>query len=360
MYELLDRSRKTPDLKFSASANVSQLGSFDEIIDTRSASEFALDHLPGAINLPVLNDEERARIGILYKQSSSFDAKKAGAALVAHNIAQHIEAELYSRQKNWRPLVYCWRGGNRSASMGHVLRQIGWDAYVLDGGYKSYRRHVIAGLETLPQQLQLRVVCGPTGSGKSRLLQAIAEAGGQALDLEDLAAHRGSVLGNLPDCRQPSQKLFETNIWDALRKFDSAQPVFIEAESKKIGTLRVPEALIQCMWRSPCILVDVPMAARVNFLKQDYAHFLADHSDLEAKLSCLHGLYGAEKIDHWLNMARQRQWDTLVEELLRDHYDPAYRRSTLSHYIMLAEAETYHLRDINGKSLLHIAYQILE
>lgn len=356
---LLDRSRKTPDLKFSALANVSQLGSFDEVIDVRSPAEFAHDHVPGAINLPVLNDEERARVGILYKQSSSFDAKKAGAALVARNIAQHLETELYTRTKSWRPLVYCWRGGNRSASMGHILRQIGWDACVLDGGYKSYRRHVIAELETLPQRLQLRVVCGPTGSGKSRSLCAIIDAGGQALDLEGLAAHRGSVLGNLPDHPQPTQKLFESKVWETLRKFDPVQPVFIEAESKKIGKLRVPEALIQRMWSSPCILIDAPMSARVNFLKQEYVHFLSDQSNLEVKLRCLQRLHGAEIVDRWVAMARQHKWDMLVEELLRNHYDPAYRRSTLKHYPTLAEAEIYDLQNISADSLSRIAQQIL-
>ena len=347
-------------MKFASIANVTQLDEFDELIDVRSPSEFALDHLPGAINLPVLNDAERERVGTQYKQDSSFAAKKTGAALVARNIAQHLETELISRPKDWQPLVYCWRGGNRSSSLAHVLRQIGWNAHLLDGGYKAYRRHVIADLEQLPETLQFRIVCGPTGSGKSRILQRLAELGGQVLDLEDLAAHRGSVLGNFPDRSQPAQKLFESRIWQALRRFRPDRPIYIEAESKKIGRLRVPEALITRMWRSPCLRIDVPLHARVDFLKRDYGHFLHDLEDLNAKLSCLHSLHGADKISRWLLLAQAQQWDTLVEQLLIGHYDPAYGRSTLSHYPTLDRAPVVFADCIDEQSLGVMAQNILQ
>ena len=347
-------------MKFASIANVTQLDEFDELIDVRSPSEFALDHMPGAVNLPVLNDAERERVGTQYKQDSSFAAKKTGAALVARNIAQHLETELVSRPKNWQPLVYCWRGGNRSASLAHVLRQIGWNAHLLDGGYKAYRRHVIADLEQLPETLQFRIVCGPTGSGKSRLLQCLAALGAQVLDLEDFAAHRGSVLGNLPDRPQPAQKLFESRIWRSLRGFHPDRPIFVEAESKKIGLLRVPESLIARMWRSPCLRIDLPMRARVEFLKRDYGHFLHDLEDLKAKLSCLHSLHGAEQIAGWLLLAQERQWDALVEQLLMEHYDPAYRRSTVSHYPTLDRAPVVFADCIDEQSLGVMAQNILQ
>ena len=347
-------------MKFASIVNVTQLDEFDELIDVRSPSEFALDHMPGAINLPVLNDAERERVGTLYKQVSSFEAKKTGAALVARNIAQHIETELIARPKDWQPLVYCWRGGNRSASLAHVLRQIGWNAHALDGGYKAYRRHVIAELAQLPQTLQFRIVCGPTGSGKSRLLQHLAALGGQVLDLEDLAAHRGSVLGNLPDRSQPAQKFFESRIWQTLRRFHAGRPIFVEAESKKIGLLRVPESLIARMWRSPCLRIDIPMHARADFLKRDYAHFLHDPEELKAKLHCLHSLHGAEKISSWLLLAQDQRWDTLVEQLLLEHYDPAYRRSTLSHYPTLDRAPVVFADRIDEQSLGVMAQNILQ
>ena len=347
-------------MKFSSLATVTQLSEFDEVIDVRSPSEFEIDHAPGAISLPVLDDGERARVGILYKQVSSFDAKKIGAALVARNIAKHIETELVTRRKNWRPLVYCWRGGNRSASLAHVLQKIGWDAHTLDGGYKAYRRHVVAEIERLAPLFHYCIVCGPTGSGKSHLLQALARQGGQVLDLEELAAHRGSVLGNLPHRPQPAQKLFESRLWHALQGFNPKRTVFVEAESKKIGLLRVPENLIDRMWQSPCVRVDVPMAARIDFLKREYSHFLSDFADLEEKLSCLNSLYGAKKIGDWLAHAKRQDWDALVEELLTEHYDPAYQRSTLTHFPSLSAAPVLRADEIGQDSIEQLAMELLK
>ncbi len=346
-------------MKFASLATVTQLSEFDEVIDVRSPSEFAIDHVPSAVSLPMLDDDERARIGTLYKQVSSFEAKKIGAALVARNIANHIETKLITRPKYWRPLVYCWRGGNRSAALAHVLQKIGWDAHTLDGGYKAYRRHVVAEIENLAPLFQYRIVCGPTGSGKSRLLEELARQGGQVLDLEELAAHRGSVLGNLPDRPQPAQKLFESRLWHILRGFDPKRPVFIEAESKKIGVLRVPEVLINRMWQSACVKVDVPIDARIDFLKQEYSHFLSDFADLEEKLNCLNSLHGEKKIATWLDHARREDWNTLVEELLTQHYDPAYQRSTLTHYPTLSAAPVLKANKICEDSIGQLASDLL-
>src|SRR5471032_1133073 len=249
-----------------------RLGAFDAIIDVRSPSEFAEDHLPGAINLPVLNDEQRVRVGTLYKQTSAFEAKKLGAALVAKNIARHIEDGFLGHPHDWKPLVYCWRGGNRSGAMAHILARIGWPAAQLDGGYKAFRAHVNAALEQ-PPALSFKVICGTTGSGKSRLLEVLNANGAQVLDLEQLAAHRGSVLGNLPSQPQPRQKAFETAIWHALRSFDPALPVFVESESKKVGNLRVPAALMDTMRASDCIALTLSRENRVRLLMEDYAHF---------------------------------------------------------------------------------------
>ena len=257
----ITRTREAVDV------TVAQLTSFDEIIDVRSESEFADDHVPGAVNCPVLNDAQRAEVGTLYKQVSSFDAKKIGAALVSENIARHLRERFRDKPRDWRPLVYCWRGGGRSGALAHVLTQIGWRTGRLEGGYKGYRRAVIDDLETLPTQFSWRVVCGMTGTGKSRLLRALDAAGAQVLDLEALAAHRGSVLGNLPDAPQPPQKLFESRVWHALRGFDASRPVYVESESKKIGVLRVPDALIKAMWASETIVLEADVPIRVALLK---------------------------------------------------------------------------------------------
>lgn len=324
--------------KGPAMVTVAQLPEFDEIIDVRSEDEYAEDHVPGAINCPVLDNAQRAQVGTLYKQTSSFDAKKVGAALVSTNIARHLNERFQDHPRGWRPLVYCWRGGGRSGALAHVLHQIGWRVGQLEGGYKAYRRAVVADLATLPQKFHWRVVCGLTGSGKSRLLRALKAGGGQVLDLEALAAHRGSVLGNLPDAPQPSQKMFESLIWSGLHGFSVQRPVYVEAESKKIGNLRVPQALIDAMWRSDCVRLEAPLPVRVALLKEEYAHFLDQPHTLIAKLECLTSLYGHDAIAHWKELALERKWDKLTEELLVKHYDPAYTRSTLKHYPTLDHA----------------------
>ncbi len=310
---------------------VAQLSEFDEIIDARSPAEFGDDHIPGARNFPVLNDDERAQVGLLYS-ASPFRAKKVGAALVARNIAQHLENDFVDKPKAWRPLIYCWRGGARSDAFTHVLRQVGWNARRLYGGYKAYRRAVVADLQTLPAAFDWRVICGLTGSGKSLLLQALAERGAQVLDLEQLAAHRGSVLGQMPDQAQPTQKMFDSRVWSALRGFSASQPVYVEAESRKIGNLRVCGSLIASIWRAPCIRLEAPIELRVLLLKSEYAHFLQNVAALNAKLQCLTALYGRAVIDRWIALAQSSEWDALIRELLERHYDPAYMRSTLAHY----------------------------
>jgi len=330
------RTNLRTDSRNNDLVTVAQLADFDEIIDTRSESEFAADHIPGAINCPVLNDEERARVGTIYKQVSAFDAKKIGAALVSRNIARHLDTTFAQRPRTWRPLVYCWRGGSRSGALTHVLQQVGWRAAQLDGGYKTYRRAVIDELELLPQRYQWRVICGLTGSGKSRLLRALAAQGAQVLDLEALAAHRGSVLGNLPDEPQPAQKMFESRLWRDLHGFDATRPVFVEAESKKIGNLRVPQSLIAAMWESDCIRLDASIELRVEMLMEEYRHFVADAAALGRQLDCLVTHYGREQITAWKALADRGTWDILVRELLETHYDPAYTRSTLKHYPQLA------------------------
>lgn len=306
---------------------IAELDSFDSIIDVRSPAEFALDHIPGAINCPVLNDSERVTVGTLYKQQSPFEARKLGAAIVARNIAHHLEQSFQTMPRQWKPLIYCWRGGNRSGSMALIFAKVGWPVVQLDGGYKAYRHSVMHALEQLPLSLKFRVICGPTGSGKSRLLQYLAQAGAQVLDLEQLAAHRGSVLGGLPLKPQPSQKMFETRLWQTLRSFRSDRVVYVESESKKIGDLRVPEALMACIRNSPCVRIQMPTTDRVKLLIEDYPHLIQDTELLVTQLSHLTQLHGKEKIHRWQASAEAGQVATLVEALLVEHYDPAYLRS---------------------------------
>ncbi|HXF46138.1 MAG TPA: tRNA 2-selenouridine(34) synthase MnmH [Burkholderiaceae bacterium] len=336
------------------------LASFDAVLDVRSEREFAEDHLPGAINCPVLHDGERAEVGTMHKQVSPFAARRRGAALIARNIAHLLETRFADMPREWSPLVYCWRGGQRSAALTHVLRRVGWRARQLEGGYRAYRRRVVADLQDWPRRFEFRVICGPTGCGKSRLLQHLRAAGAQVLDLEEFARHRGSVLGGLPSSPQPSQKAFESRIWDALRRFDRCAPVFVESESRKIGNLHVPDALIGSMREAACIRLELPLAERVALLRDEYEHFERHPDALAAQLDCLRALHGAQRIGRWQALAAAGCWQQLVERLLTEHYDPAYQRSIARNFSRAAAARVLRLATASHDAYAAAARELLQ
>lgn len=346
-------------MKLPDKVSIASLDDFAEIIDVRSPAEYADDHVPGAISAPVLSNDERARIGTLHKQASPFDAKKAGAALVSRNIANHLETLFAGRARDWRPLVYCWRGGKRSGAMAHVLREIGWHAASLEGGYKAYRTGVLAQLTELPQRFAFKVVCGETGSAKSRLLEALEAEGAQVLDLEQLASHKGSLLGGLPGKPQPAQRMFDSLVWDKLRHFDASRPVFVESESKKVGQVQVPDALILAMRSADCVHIETDIDARVQFLIRDYAHFLQDAATLKDRLDCLIELHGREVIERWNKAIDAADWSALVADLLQNHYDPAYRKSMPKNYQRYAQATALRPRDLTPDGIRQAAKSLL-
>ncbi len=338
---------------------LAQLDAFDAILDVRSPAEYAEDHLPRAQNVPVLDDAQRAQVGILHKQTSAFEARKVGAALVARNIAAHLEHSFMDKPKDWQPLVYCWRGGSRSAAMTHILKRIGWNALQLEGGYKAWRGQILHDLDQLPQTFNYRVICGRTGSGKSRLLAALDAAGAQVLDLEQLAAHKGSVLGEWHDTPQPSQKMFESRIWHTLSRFDPGKLVYVEAESRKIGLLRVPQTLIECMRAAACYEIVLAQDARVSLLREEYAHLIANPALLFSKLDCLRKWHSRECIAHWKTLAEAVRWDEFVAEMLTSHYDPAYRKSMYKNYHQAAQATLFEMPDASSSSFAEIARHIV-
>lgn len=340
-------------------ATVAQLSSFDEIIDVRTPAEFAEDRIPGAINLPVLDNQQRIIVGTLYKQVSAFEARRVGGAMVAENIARHLAGHLADKPKNWRPLLYCWRGGMRSGSFVTWMRMVGWDACQLEGGYKTYRNHVIDGLNGLTSALRFVVLCGPTGSAKTRVLEALAARGAQVLDLEALAQHKGSVLGAIPGAEQPSQKAFETQLHHAMRGFDAGRPVFVEAESRKIGRIQLPEPLVLAMRAAPCAVLEASRDARLAFLVRDYAYLGDDVGALQARLERLKELQSKETISRWLSLAEAGALPQLFGELMELHYDPLYRRSQASHFSAFTSAPRFITEDLSAAGIARLAEDIL-
>ena len=344
----------------AAADAIERLDEFGSVIDARSEDEYALDHLPGAENWPSLDNEERKLVGTLYVQVSPFEAQKRGAALVAKNISRHIEAHVMDKARNWQPLAYCWRGGKRSGSLALVLGQIGFKVSVIAGGYKAFRTAVLAALPELSAKLDYRVVCGPTGSGKTRLLHALAAEGAQVLDLEALANHRSSVLGSIPGQEQPSQKRFDTLVWNAMRRFDPSRPVYVESESRKVGNVAVPDALIERMRASPCLSLELSHEERVGLLMEDYDFFVRDTDLFRERLSALTELRGKAVVEGWQAQAAAGQSENVVRELLGKHYDPGYATSMTRNFKEFARATPVVPVDRSPQSMSALARDILQ
>jgi len=348
-----------PVLTLPATEALQQLDSFDTVIDARSEDEYALDHLSGAINWPTLDNAERITIGTMYKQVNAFEAKKRGAAIAARNISAHIEREVIDKPRGWKPLVYCWRGGNRSGSLATILGAIGFSVTLVEGGYKAWRAALVDDLPHLAQRLTYRVVCGPTGSGKTRLLQALAAQGAQVLDLEALANHRSSVLGHIPGLPQPSQKRFDSLVWEALRHFDPARVVYAEAESKKVGNVRVADALIDGMRGSPCIDLKLSNPERVALLLEDYDFFVQDPVHFCDRLQALVALRGKGLVDGWVEKVAAGQTPEVVLELLTQHYDPMYTASIQRNFKRYVQAEPAVLINRSNHALERLAHTLI-
>ena len=304
---------------------------YDMVIDVRSPSEFADDHIEGAVNLPALFDDERAVVGTLYRQTSAFAARKTGAAIMSHNIANHLETFLQDKPASFRPLIHCWRGGQRSRAFALVMSEIGWTTHLLEGGYKAYRRGVLDKIKSLPELLNLIIIAGRTGSGKTDLLQTLKQNQQQILDLEDLAAHRGSLLGQIPGRLQPGQRLFESRLVHKLMQFDPSLPVFIESESSRIGNLQIPASLWRVMTNAPLVTLDVPVSARAAYLVSVYERLTLDPSDLLVLIDGMVRRHGYDITGEWKNLLDQKDWHSLAESLLTAHYDPAYDQSVSRH-----------------------------
>ena len=339
----------------AATVTALDLEHYPDIIDARSEGEYAEDFIPGSINHPVLNDDERARVGTLNSAASAFAAKRMGAALVSRNIADMLEQHFADKPRDWAPLIYCWRGGKRSRSLTLVLREIGFKAVQLDGGYKAYRARVANELTELPKRFQYVTICGCTGTGKTALLLALRDAGAQVIDLEGLANHKGSLLGEHVTTPQPTQKRFDSLLWSAMRSLDPARPVFVESESKKIGLVQMPESMREQMAAGECVWLDVPVAARVAHLRGEYEHFVNDPALLMQKLAPLKALRGGEMLARWQALADAGNIDGVVESLLVDHYDPLYITAIKRNYPTLTTARHVTINALTAEAVREAA-----
>lgn len=339
-------------------ASLKELASLDAdtIIDVRAPAEFAEDHIPGAINLPVLNDEERARVGTIYVQDDPFRARKVGAALVASNSARHLQNELAQKPGGWRPLVYCWRGGQRSGSFSTILSQVGWRVHLLTGGYKSYRKLVVAAVYDAQLAHRFILIDGGTGTAKTRLLDHLRMNGEQVIDLEGFAHHRGSIFGGF-DQAQPSQKMFESRIASALANSDPDRPTYVEAESNKVGNLRVPPSLWKAMRGAPRIVIRAPLAARAEYLVRAYSDLSSNATRFRDQLDRLRSFHSAEQIDNWHQLVENGDWVALAKDLIQAHYDPRYGKSAVRDAPLL---RTFDLPDLDDKTLANTARNITE
>lgn len=235
------------------------------------------------------------------------------------------------------------------------LRLVGWDAQQLSGGYKSFRQHVLKQIETVCPQLDLRVVCGATGSAKTRVLQALAARCEQVLDLEDFANHKGSLLGALPGIPQPSQKHFETRIATVFETLDMTRPLYIEGESARIGRLSVPIPLVTAMRAARCIEVDATPEARLAYLLRDYAYLGDDRPRLVTLLGKLKEMQGTETVQRWQAWADAGELASLFSELMTLHYDPHYERSQSQHFVQWGERQRVKSDDLTDAGIDAVA-----
>ena len=331
---------------------------FDTIIDVRAPSEFADDHIVGSINCPVLTNNEREEVGFLYKNVSGFKARVLGASMTARNIAGHIERQFYQFGGDWRPLIYCWRGGQRSRAMSLVLQEVGWRVAILDGGHKKYREDVIRMIPALAKSLRIVLISGQTGSAKTRLLNEISLLGGQVLDLERLANHRGSLIGAFPGNPQPSQKFFESLVVDKLMQYSKNKLVFVESESSKVGQLHIPAGLWSAMSEARCVELKISARSRAKFLIRDYHDLREDKNRLRQFFSQVKPRVSSKVFRDWLCFLERESWDELALSIIENYYDPAY----LVHRSRKKREKVAHSYngELTGSAIKRLAQEVME
>ncbi len=293
------------------------------VIDVRSPSEFLRGHIPGAANIPLFTDEERAAVGKAYVQESPGKAMSLGYSFAEPAMEGYVTRSA-AFAGGHKAAVHCWRGGMRSnAFAGHLLRNGFTELLLLRGGYKAYRNHVLDFFNTPPK---LKIVGGYTGSGKTALLRQLALLGCQTIDLEAVANHRGSSFGSMG--RQPTQEQFENDLFEAFRTKELSRPVWLEDESRNIGGVTLPKPLYLRMLDSELYFLDIPAAERVKRIVDEYA---GEQPELLAEaIGRISRRLGNQAAREALRLLNEKQWTPLVS-LILDYYDKTYRRGLLLH-----------------------------
>lgn len=296
-------------------------------VDVRSPGEFALDTIPGAVNVPLLDDEERHRVGLVFAERGPQEARQVGLSLVAPKLPQMVSR--LRELKGEGPLViFCRRGGDRSYAVAHLLDIMHIPCFRITGGYKAYRRYVNRHLreESLPHQFV--VLQGLTGAGKTEILRELARRGYPVLDLEELANHRGSVFGSVGLGEQPSQKKFESLILHRIRSYGESKLLIVEGESKKIGKLFVPEAVYEGILHGRKVWVTDTMGNRVKRLIREYVeNTQGDMAEVEQALQRLTPRLGKDKVQQMLGHLARGELEQVSEMLITDYYDVLYKKS---------------------------------
>jgi tRNA 2-selenouridine synthase len=342
---------------FSAMVEDALSGRYALVVDARSQREYGEDHVPGAVNLPVVDDDEFAQVGTTHK-TDKHHAYLIGVSYALKNMSRAIDELVSKYPRDARMLVYCFRGGKRSKLWLDTLSTIGFKVDRLPGGWKAYRAWVCEQLDQLPRRFSYNVLCGPTGCGKTRLLGALEAAGAQVLELEGLAQHHGSLIGEFPGIPQPTQKWFDSLLLAKLRSFDPARPVWVESESKRIGAIQLPDALLETLRGGRVFAVEASMAERVKLWREDYGHFETDPASLIEKLRNLRPLVGGEEFDLWEKLAAEARMPELFERLMVAHYDPAYGRSIGRNFPGYEHAPRLMLESLDMPALLEVAARL--
>jgi tRNA 2-selenouridine synthase len=291
------------------------------VLDVRSPGEYAQGHIPGALSFPLFSDEERAQVGTFYKQKGKEAALELGLEFVGPKMAGFVQ-KAKTLAPDRRLAVHCWRGGQRSQSMAWLLRQAGFDVTTLEGGYKNYRHFVLEEIGN--KKLEIKVIGGKTGSGKTKILRALRGLGEQIIDLEQLARHKGSAFGSIGEAPQPTVEQFENDLFEAVSRLDPSRRVWLENESHSIGRVYIPDSFWKNMKSAPLLNIEIPDEARIQNLLTDYV--LTDKADLEAAFLKIDKKLGGQHLKTALEALDRDDFATAARIALH-YYDKTYQHS---------------------------------